>query len=45
MMAATAGHRLTLDPMGKCLNMNIMRYGVRTKNQNLVEDYPVNIPV
>ena len=28
MMAATAGHRLTLDPMGKCSNMNIMRYGV-----------------
>jgi hypothetical protein len=27
-MATTAGHRLTLDPMGKCLNMNIMRYGV-----------------
>jgi hypothetical protein len=26
-MAATAGHRLTLDPMGKCSNMN-MRYGV-----------------
>jgi hypothetical protein len=22
-MAATAGHRLTLDPMGKCSNMNI----------------------
>jgi hypothetical protein len=21
-------HRLTLDPMGKCSNMNIMRYGV-----------------
>jgi hypothetical protein len=27
-MAATAGHRLTLDPMGKCSSMNIMRYGV-----------------
>ena len=27
-MAATTGHRLTLDPMGKCSNMNIMRYGV-----------------
>jgi hypothetical protein len=27
-MAATAGHRLTLDRMGKCSNMNIMRYGV-----------------
>jgi hypothetical protein len=26
-MAATAGHRLTLDLMGKCSNMNIMRYG------------------
>ena len=22
-MAATAGHKLTLDPMGKCSNMNI----------------------
>jgi hypothetical protein len=28
MMAATAGHRLTLNPMGTCSNMNIMRYGV-----------------
>jgi hypothetical protein len=27
-MAATAGHRLTLDYMGKCTNMNIMKYGV-----------------
>jgi hypothetical protein len=27
-MAATTEHRLTLDPMGKCSNMNIMRYGV-----------------
>jgi hypothetical protein len=27
-MTATAGHRLTLDPMKKCSNMNIMRYGV-----------------
>ena len=27
-MAATAGHRLILDPMGKCSNMNIMRYEV-----------------
>ena len=27
-MATTAGHRLTLDPMGKCSNMNIMRCGV-----------------
>ena len=27
-MAATAEHRLTLDPIGKCSNMNIMRYGV-----------------
>jgi hypothetical protein len=27
-MAATAGHRLTLNPMGTCSNMNIMRYGV-----------------
>jgi hypothetical protein len=27
-MAATARHKLTLDPMGKCSNINIMRYGV-----------------
>jgi hypothetical protein len=27
-MAATAEHRLTLDPIGKCSNMNIMRYGI-----------------
>jgi hypothetical protein len=27
-MAANAGHRLTLNPMGTCSNMNIMRYGV-----------------
>jgi hypothetical protein len=25
---STAGHRLTLDPMGKCSNMNIVRHGV-----------------
>jgi hypothetical protein len=27
-MVAYAGNRLTLDPMGKCSNMNIMRYWV-----------------
>jgi hypothetical protein len=32
-MAAIAGHRLTLDPMGK-----------GTKNRNFVEDHPRNIP-
>jgi hypothetical protein len=34
-MAATAGHRLTLNPMGKCS---------KTKNRNFVEDHPRNIP-
>jgi hypothetical protein len=27
-MVAIAGHKLTLDPMGKCSNMNIVRHGV-----------------
>jgi hypothetical protein len=27
-MAANAGHILTLNPMGKYSNMNMMRYGV-----------------
>jgi hypothetical protein len=36
-MAATAGHRLTLDPMGKCSNMNIMRYGVNVNEINVNE--------
>ena len=32
-MDATAGHWLTLDPMGKCSNMNIMRYGEMSMRQ------------
>jgi hypothetical protein len=27
-MVATGGHGLTLDPMGKCSNMKIVKYGV-----------------
>jgi hypothetical protein len=34
-MAATAGHRLTLDHMRKCSNAN---------NINFVEDLPMTIP-
>ena len=42
-MATTTGHRLTLDPMGKCSNMNIMRYGVNviettTPKSNCISD-------
>jgi hypothetical protein len=50
-MAAIAGHRLTLDPMGKCSNMNIMRYGVNvnettTPKSNCIRNaFFVNIPV
>jgi hypothetical protein len=36
-MAATAEHRLTLDPMGKCSNMNIMRYGVNVNETTTPE--------
>jgi hypothetical protein len=39
-MAATAGHRLTLDPMGKYSNAF---FG--TKNVKFVEDHPKNIHV
>jgi hypothetical protein len=35
-MAATAGHRLTLDPMGK--------YSNALKNTHIVEDHPMIIP-
>jgi hypothetical protein len=38
-MAATAGHRLTLDTMGKMLDFRI---GI--KNTHLVEDLPMIIP-
>jgi hypothetical protein len=46
-MATIAGHRLTLDPMGKCSNAffsettNMIK---ATKNSNFVEDHPRNIP-
>jgi hypothetical protein len=40
-MAATAGHRLTLDPMGKCSNAFFSE--TTTKNSNFVEDHPRNI--
>jgi hypothetical protein len=54
-MAAIAGHRLTLDPMGKCSNAffsettnmikaKLFEYPTRTKNSNFVEDHPRNIP-
>jgi hypothetical protein len=29
----STGHWLTLDPMGKCSNMNIMRYGEMSMRQ------------
>jgi hypothetical protein len=38
-MAATVGHKLTLDPMGKCLGFLI---GI--KNIKFVEDLPMIIP-
>jgi hypothetical protein len=53
-MATTAGHRLTLDPMGKCSNTPFsettnspgshVEYPTGTKNSNFVEDHPRNIP-
>jgi hypothetical protein len=52
-MAAIAGHRLTLDPMGKCSNSQSehiigpgshIEYPTGTKNSNFVEDHPRNIP-
>jgi hypothetical protein len=48
-MAAIAGHRLTLDPMGKCSEHIIgpgshIEYPTGTKNSNIVEDHPRNIP-
>jgi hypothetical protein len=42
-MAATAGHRLTLDPMGKYSNAFYSEIG--TKNLKIVEDHPMNIHV
>jgi hypothetical protein len=44
-IAAIAGHRLTLDPMGKCSNaFSHIEYPTGTKNSNFVEDHPRNIP-
>jgi hypothetical protein len=40
-MATTAGHRLTLDPMGKCSNAF---FSETTNMINFVEDHPRNIP-
>jgi hypothetical protein len=41
-MAAIAGHRLTLDPMGG--SGSHVEYPTGTKNRNFVEDHPRNIP-
>jgi hypothetical protein len=41
-MATTAGHRLTLDPMGKCSNAFFSPIGI--KNTKFVEDLPMIIP-
>jgi hypothetical protein len=44
-MAATTGHRLTLDPMGKCIGPGShVEYPTGSKNSNFVEDHPRNIP-
>jgi hypothetical protein len=48
-MAATAGHRLTLDPMGKCSNVffsettNMIKVKLYM-NVHFVEDLPMIIP-
>jgi hypothetical protein len=39
-MAAIAGHRVTLDPMGKCSNA----FFSETTNKKFVEDLPMIIP-
>jgi hypothetical protein len=51
-MASTAGHRLTLDPMGKCSNAffsetaNMIKVKlIETKKVKFVEDHPMNIHV
>jgi hypothetical protein len=48
-MAATAIHRLTLDPMGKCSNAFFrschFEFHIKTKNVKFVEDHPMNIHV
>jgi hypothetical protein len=45
-MDAIAGHRLTLDPMGKHIigPGSHVEYPTGTKNRNFVEDHPRNIP-
>jgi hypothetical protein len=40
-MATTAGHRLTLNPLGKCH----FEFHIGTKNVQIVEDHPMNIHV
>jgi hypothetical protein len=54
-MAATAEHRLTLDPKGKCSNAFFsettnsrsphFEFHIGTKNVKFVEDHPMNIHV
>jgi hypothetical protein len=51
-MTATAGHRLTLDPMGKCSNAFFsencdgghLGFPIDIKNKLFVEDLPMIIP-
>jgi hypothetical protein len=45
-MAATAGHRLTLDPMGKCSNAFFSETTnmIKAKLYHLLEDLPIIIP-
>jgi hypothetical protein len=44
-MATTTGHRLTLDPMGKCSNAFFSETtNMIIKNTHLVEDLPMIIP-
>jgi hypothetical protein len=44
-MATTAGHRLTLDPMGKCSNAFFSETTnmIKVKLSNLVKDRPMII--
>jgi hypothetical protein len=52
-MATTSGHRLTLEPMGKCSNAFFTKscrsrhfeFHIGTKNVKFVEDHPMNIHV
>jgi hypothetical protein len=54
-MATTTGHRLTLDPMGKCSNAffsettnmikaKLLGFPIGIKNTHFVEDLPMIIP-